>query len=358
MSILTEGSTPVPSASRNLTAGESGRATIQQRFFPAPAIVIALLLAAAAFWGANKQILGLFHDDGIYTVVGKALANGDGYRIVSLPTAPAQSKYPILYSTLVAGLWALAPAFPQNIALLKSLNVAILVGIFILAVVYYRREAAVSTAGAIIFALVVCVNPILFSFTDFVLSDLLLVLFALTALVLVRTAEQTSQTLIQILWLGVVCGAAFLTRSAAVPLVFAGLIYASWFRGLRGASAFLLPIALLVGPWFWWELSTAQHPDANSLFAYYTGYGFPGIQWAIVWGNLRYFLDSFDLLYLAPLLPGLGLFVFAFTAIGMIACTNRNEIFSWSFFLSSLALLLVWPFQPARYLAPLVPLLA
>ncbi|MGH7811095.1 MAG: hypothetical protein ACREP5_12535, partial [Candidatus Binatia bacterium] len=61
-------------------------------------ITIGLLLGAAAFWGANKAILGLFHDDGIYAVVGKSLAQGDGYRILSLPAAPAQTKYPFLYS--------------------------------------------------------------------------------------------------------------------------------------------------------------------------------------------------------------------------------------------------------------------
>jgi len=69
----------------------------QAHFFTAPVIIVALLLGGAAFWGANKQILGLFHDDAIYAVAGKALASGDGYRIVSLPGAPAQTKYPFLY---------------------------------------------------------------------------------------------------------------------------------------------------------------------------------------------------------------------------------------------------------------------
>jgi hypothetical protein len=53
----------------------------------------------------------------------------------------------------------------------------------------------------------------------------------------------------------------------------------------------------------------------------------------------------------------LGLFVFGFTVIGVIVSIRRREIFVWSFFLSSLGLLLVWPFHPARYLASLVPLL-
>src|SRR5258706_15054516 len=148
----------------------------------APALGIGLFLGVAAFWGDNKQVLGLFHDAAIYTVVGKSVAEGDGYRIISLPAVPPQTKYPFLYSSLVAGLWKLAPEFPQNIAVLKALNIAIFVGIFLIAVLYYRRQSSVSTSGAIIFGILVCANPIVFSFTDFVLSDLLLVLLTLIAL--------------------------------------------------------------------------------------------------------------------------------------------------------------------------------
>lgn len=39
-------------------------------------VVIAVMLGLAALWGANYKILGLFHDDGIYTVVGQSLYQG------------------------------------------------------------------------------------------------------------------------------------------------------------------------------------------------------------------------------------------------------------------------------------------
>ena len=150
----------------------------------APVIILALLLGGAAFWGTNKQILGLFHDDGIYTVAAKALASGDGYRIESLPGAPPQTKYPFLFSFLIALLWRLAPSFPKNIALLKSLNVLILVAIFLSAVAYFRWSSSSSRFMAVLFAVLVCTNPIIFSYTDYVLSDLLLVLLTLIALTL------------------------------------------------------------------------------------------------------------------------------------------------------------------------------
>ena len=63
------------------------KATVSRPFAVA-VIAIAPLLGGAALWGANSKILGLFHDDGIYTVVAKSLYQGDGYRIISLPSAP------------------------------------------------------------------------------------------------------------------------------------------------------------------------------------------------------------------------------------------------------------------------------
>jgi len=59
----------------------------------APSVLfVGLLIAVAAFAAINPRILGLFHDDGIYAVAAKALADGDGYRIISLPGDPARQS--------------------------------------------------------------------------------------------------------------------------------------------------------------------------------------------------------------------------------------------------------------------------
>jgi drug/metabolite transporter (DMT)-like permease len=168
------------------------RSELILKFLSAPVIVLALLLGGAAFWGANKQILGLFHDDAIYVVAGKALASGDGYRIESLPGAPPQTKYPFLFAALLSLLWRVAPSFPKNIGLLKSLNVLILVAIFLSAVAYFRRSSSSSRFMAALFAVLVCTNPIIFSYTDYVLSDLLLVLFTLIALTMCSGTIESS----------------------------------------------------------------------------------------------------------------------------------------------------------------------
>jgi hypothetical protein len=335
--------------------------------FIASVVALGLLLGTAAFWGANKAVLGLFHDDGIYAVVGKALAQGDGHRILSLPGAPAQTKYPFLYSYLLSWLWALESSFPSNIALLKAFNIAIFVAIFFTAVLYYRRCSRDSTVGAILFGLVVCTNPIIFGFTDYVLSDLLLALFTLAALALCAGVNSENASVSHLLVLAAIGGFAFLTRSAGLPLVFAGAVHAFVFRGWRGAAWFSIAASLIVMPWLIWLYMHAQQP-ADSLFAYYTGYDFAGAptgdltSWlssrlSIVVGNLRYLFDMFDLFYLTPLLPGSGILIGCLSLLGLIASARRYDPFMWSLVIFFLALLLIWPFHPGRYLAPLAPLI-
>ena len=323
-------------------------------------ILLGLLLGAAAIWGANKQALGLFHDDGIYAVVAKAIYQGDGYRIISLPESPPQTKYPFLYSYLLSWLWALNPNFPGNILLLKALNIVVLVGIFFLSVALYRRFFPAANVAALIFGVLVGTNPILFTFTDYVVSDLLFVLLALAAL---YSSYRPATTKVPIL--AVLGGMACLTRLAAAPLVFAGAVRTFLSRGWRGVLYFTAIVLLLIAPWFVWVLShSAESP--LTLFHYYNAYDFAaagsqGIgEWfsrhrPIVLGNAHYLLDAFYLLYLLPLMPWLIPFVVVFTAIGSAGTLRREDAFAWAFFLSSIALLLLWPFHPGRYLAPLVP---
>src|SRR5207248_9770976 len=61
--------------------------------------------------------LGFYHDDGIYWVSAKSLAEGHGYRILSLPNQPLQTKYPPLFPALLALVWKVNPAFPANLPL-------------------------------------------------------------------------------------------------------------------------------------------------------------------------------------------------------------------------------------------------
>jgi hypothetical protein len=305
-------------------------------------VVIALFLGGAAFWGANKQVLGLFHDDGVYTVVAKSLYQGEGYRIISLPSAPPQTKYPFLYSYLLSWVWAVNPAFPDNIIFLKALNIVILIAIFIVSVAYYRRRFPFSRLGALFFGIIICTNPIIFTFTDYVVSDLLLVLLSLVALYLSYAPTEIRNSTGQTATLALVTGLACLTRLAAAPLFFAGAVQAFVARSWRAAGNFT-GLTLLIGvPWVLWVSSGPSLPS-DSLLAYYSAYDFAGARiagvgpwfdghWLVIAGNARYLVDSLALLYLLKLMPGFGIVVVAFSAVGMFGLLRREEVFSWVFF--------------------------
>jgi 4-amino-4-deoxy-L-arabinose transferase-like glycosyltransferase len=315
-------------------------------------------------WGANRQILGLFHDDGIYAVVGKSLAEGSGYRIISLPGTPPQTKYPFLYSYLISWIWAFDGNFPDNIIWLKAFNIVVLVALFYVGVIFYRRNFSDGSVGAVFFSLLLCTNPVIFTLTDYVLSDLLVVLFALVALTLCSVNSESTPSHSNWSGLALATGLACLTRSAAIPLVIAGTAHSYFQRRFREAAYFAGAVLLVVAPWLLW-ITTTPRRSSGSLFDYYSAYDLAGAgagwsldwQWRVFSGNARYLLDSFDLIYLLPLLPGFAPAVVLFTAIGALRSIRKDQIFLWSFFLSSLALLLIWPFHPNRYSAPLIPVL-
>ena len=62
-------------------------------------MVALLLIPAALFVGFNADVPKFcdLHDDCLYFVSAKSLADGGGYRIASLPGEPPQTKYPPLY---------------------------------------------------------------------------------------------------------------------------------------------------------------------------------------------------------------------------------------------------------------------
>ena len=334
------------------------------RFFPL-AILLGLLVGIAGVWSSNKEVLGLFHDDGIYAVVAKSLSDGVGYRLISLPTAPDQTKYPFLYSYILSWLWSLDPKFPENIGLLKAANAAFLAGVFILSYLFYRRRVAGEESEGLLFAALVCINPAVFSFTDFTVSDILLLLLSLSALVLFDATGQCTSRPSSITLLAVIVGLGCLTRSAAIPLAVAGAVHFVWSKRYRDLTHYVCLVLLLTVPWWIWVRSHSNQ-TASSLLQYYVSYSSEPpafvVMWSdpfgaleIVWGNLHYIVEALDMIFQSRIVPGLLLPVGLMLLWGVWRSFNEQSIFFRSYVFLYLALVVAWPFPPARYLVPLVP---
>ena len=65
-------------------------------------LLLFLLIPSALYLWHFPDVprFGDLHDDSLYYVSAKSLADGGGYRIESLPGEPSQTKYPPLYPLL------------------------------------------------------------------------------------------------------------------------------------------------------------------------------------------------------------------------------------------------------------------
>jgi hypothetical protein len=300
--------------------------------------------------------IGELHDDGIYLISAKSLTDGGGYRILSLPGEPAQTKYPPLYPLYLSILWRWGPGFPAFLPLAMAMQWIFIPVMLGLAAVYYARHGlAVELAAMLGFnAYVLAFGTSLFTeipFTGLLLGCLLLGerRWALTA--------------------GLVGGAAYLTRTAALPLALSFPLF-YWLRGdRRQAWRFLAGMAPAVVGWMAWchfhrtpSLDLIDIESTN-----YLAYQFMNVTWEtlpmVVWKNLD------------QLLLGIGAFAIPKTELGFVMKVvtvvaalvtvagvarlyREGRMRAYVIYAAlSLPMLVVWHFPPnERFTLPLLPL--
>lgn len=207
--------------------------------------------------------LGIFHDDAIYLVSAKSLAEGSGYRIDSLPERPPQTKYPPLWPVLLAGVWKVAPEYPANLP-----SLALLVWLFVpfcarLAWTMFRREGFPDRTAAAL-AAIVCAVPTTVMASSLLLSELPFLALLLAAMMAVSRGSALAG--------GLLGGAAFLTRSAALPLA---IVAPAWFaarREWRKAGLFITAMLPSVAGWQWWTAANRGAVADDPLTLFYTSY--------------------------------------------------------------------------------------
>ena len=106
-------------------------------------VIFLVLLVPSAFYAwkqADMPEFGKLHDDGILFVTAKSIATGQGFRILSLPEQPAQTKYPVLYPLYLSLVWRVNGHFPENLTTARWFSWPLLVVALALAWIYWRGE--------------------------------------------------------------------------------------------------------------------------------------------------------------------------------------------------------------------------
>lgn len=315
-------------------------------------------------------VSGVFHDDGIYLSTAKALAEGQGYRLINLPDAPFQTKYPPLYPALLALWWKLCPTFPDNLILMQFftlLSGAAMVGLAYLYMVrfgYFSRGVA---AGAGAFTLT---SVFFLYFCTLTLSEISFALLAVVVLwALDKQRESPALTAPRQFSLGVLLSLPLLTRTIGALFVPLGF-FTLWRQGkpLRWAT---LGVCTLLVPWLLWMLAIPRWFSGDLVSMYYTNYLAWGYSsWKIALG--RIFLGNIFYTAFATIAVGINLFLAGViiplwavplaVLLGIVTwAAVVKDIFNGrilpAFLVAYLLIVLIWPWPPRRFLIPLLPFL-
>ena len=239
-----------------------------------PKLALAVILASAFLLylaAITPASFGYYHDDGIYVTTAKSLATGHGYRIISLPDEPAQTKYPPLYPFLLSLIWRVNPHFPENLTPMMVMSALVAVGSLLMTWFYLTRRGYASKWQALLVVGLTAFNWRTVIISTGLYSEMFYTVLTVTGLWLAEQEEQADSDYRRGAALGAVMGLAFLTRTAAITLIIAVAVYFLIHGKLKRA---LLPVAIassFVAVWLsWTHFSRVASDNLNA--AYYTDY--------------------------------------------------------------------------------------
>ncbi|MDP2389342.1 MAG: hypothetical protein Q8N52_03355, partial [Acidobacteriota bacterium] len=211
---------------------------------------------------------GLYVDDAFYMVLAKALAQGDGFALISSAAQPILPAFPPGFPLLLTPVFAIHPQFPDNVLWLKAVSVLAMLGVGLATYWYLARVYAAPRLMAGSVALITVVTPALvFLATSTVMAECAFTLGLLAmALVVERAVAPGSQSHLTIPLAAVLGAATLLIRSAGIAALVAAALYLVTKRGWRSAAGFAAVAALCYLPWALY--AQAHRPTAEARLAH------------------------------------------------------------------------------------------
>ena len=334
----------------------------------APLVLGAIALAVGLLTIAPWPV-GVFQDDAIYVVLAKALASGEGFRMINMPGAPHATHFPPGYPVLLAGLWKLFPSFPDNIVVFKFLNAAFLAGTAVGTYRLGRSRLGLERLGSATAALVGTISVVVLMITGVVLSEPLYMLLVIPTLIMAeRAAEDGSPGTAA--GAGMLIGVLALVRTVGTFLLPAALLVLLVRRRWRSAAILLGCALVFLVPWQLW-ISAYQgempRPFVGKYGAYgpwlVEGYRVGGLPfaWAVLGKNANELFGFLGYITLPvvpvwPRLLSLGT-VIGLASVGAASVWRRIPV-TIVFLLCYGAIILAWPFEPTRFALVWWPVLA
>lgn len=189
-----------------------------------------VLFCAAVLYGLalSPDILGFYHDDGVYAVTAKALVEGKGYRIISLPGEPVQMTYPIFYPLVLSVVWRIFPDFPANILDLKVPSIIFTLLFLWVTYRYLVRRNYASPRMALAIVIMTAFNPWMVWTATMAMSEALYCLVSVLSLWAVELFVSGTRDYRRFKYLplaGIAIAVSLMTRSIGFSILLSTFIY-------------------------------------------------------------------------------------------------------------------------------------
>lgn len=331
-------------------------------------VVLVFGVFLAAVLSITPWPVGAYEDDAIYTLLAKALATGDGYRMINLPGTPHATHYPPGYPFVLSLLWRLSPQFPDNVVVFKFANAVLLAVAAGGAYWFARGRLGYSAVGAAVVAAAGTASITMLHLAGLVLSEPLFVALLFLAIPSLERSV-SGENLRDAVIAGALLGALATVRTIGVVAIGAAILVLLLHRRFRAAAVIVTVSALFLVPWQLW-VSAHQGEIAPILVGKYGSYG----GWLadgyregrlafardVVIQNLAGMGNTLSYLVMPAQVRWprlLALMVLAPTLIaGLVVLWKRAPVLV-AFFTLYVMLIAVWPFDPHRFLLALWPVI-
>jgi hypothetical protein len=330
-------------------------------------VVVTVLVLLVAIMTITPWPIGAFEDDGIYTVLGKSLATGEGFRLGNLPGSPNATHYPPGYPFVLSLLWRISPEFPDNVVIFKFAN-AVFLALAALGTWYFaRRRLAMSSIGAGAVAIASTLSIVVLFVTGMVLSEPLFLALLMPSLLVAERCADTGD-LRRAALAGGLLGSLALVRTLGALAIPAVVVLLLLRRHVRAAIVLGAMAALFIVPWQIW-VGLHQQSLAPVLAGKFGAYGpwmsdgYADGGWSLIRAVIARNLQGLEGMLGYMLMPVRTewprvlafLTLSAFTVLGAWRLARRMPV-SVVFFFLYLATVLVWPFDANRFLWAVWPL--
>jgi hypothetical protein len=232
-----------------------GAGQTSPRRFPILTIscLAALTLSLTIYILRFDRVAGFVVDDAWYVLLAKSLATGGGYTLINSPTPGIHAFYAPGWPALLSIFYRIAPDFPADIWLFKSVSTAAMLGAGIILFYYFRDERELPPFVALALAFATTIYPALvFLATSSLMSEGAFTLVQVAAIwVLTRGVRRfrVKPGWTFVLVGGLLASYAFLVRPAALGLLVAVPLWLLKEKLLKHAVIFVVVVACLTGPW-------------------------------------------------------------------------------------------------------------